>query len=104
MAADGTMMNPVPNSTSQIEPKVKWMAIVTYLASLLLVGLGEILQDGTFLQILPPSLAWLGILVAPFVPTLVALIAGFAARHQWRSNEVTAPGVPGSGGNPAERP
>lgn len=98
---DGTMLNPLPTNTAAVEPKVKAMAIVMYLVSLVLVGIGQLLQDGTLLTFLPVQLNWLSVVILPLIPTALSAIAGFYARHQWRSPQAPTntlnPPVAGTG-------
>jgi hypothetical protein len=74
-----------PGGNAPIEPKVKWQAAVTYLVGALGLGFFNIVTNGSFLtDILPDPVE---IFVVPLVPVLGGLIAGYAAKHQWRSGE-----------------
>lgn len=80
----GTPTSPVPASTGTVEPKVKAASIGTYLAGLVLVALVSGLTDGNLVAEFPD---WASALLAPVLPTLVAMAAGYNARHQYRSPE-----------------
>lgn len=90
--------NPAGANTSTVEPKVQVMTIVTYLVSLILLGIGEIIQNGTLLQLVPPAYAWITVILTPLIPGLLTLIAGYAAKHQWRYGEGTSTVPPGTSG------
>ncbi|MGE3487459.1 MAG: hypothetical protein AB7L09_22285 [Nitrospira sp.] len=84
-----TVFNPLPDNTSTIAPKVKWGAIAAYVVTAGALGLYRLLtqdDNALLLEILPDSIEWL---ILPIVPMLSSLIAGYAARHQWREAEVT---------------
>lgn len=93
-----TQINPAPATGAPLEPKVQVMTIVTYLVSLVLLGLGELIQNGTLLQLVPPGYAWVTVLLTPLIPALLTLIAGYATRHQWRYGEVNSTVPPGTSG------
>ena len=74
-----------PVDTTKVEPKVKWASIGTYLAGVVGLGLVTLLSDNDLLaQALPDPLE---VFVMPAVPAVIAAIAGYAARHQWRAGE-----------------
>jgi hypothetical protein len=79
-----TITRPEPASTNKVEPKVAWASIGTYIAGVVLLALVNALDENTTLltdaipDMFEPFLL-------PLVPALVALVSGFAARHQWRA-------------------
>ena len=87
-ARRGTPSNPEHPNTTAVEPKVQWQAVVHYVASLLLLALYGAITDSTLLVDTLPY--WAEIFVLPLIPTIGGLITGYAARHQWRTNEVRA--------------
>lgn len=92
MATEGTASNPLPANTSVVEPKVKYGALAAYVLSALVLFLVELLTGNgneLIIEALPDGIE---ALVLPFVPALASLIAGYAARHQYRSPEVRGSG------------
>lgn len=87
--ADGTASNPEPVNTSKIEPKVKWASIASYLAGVLLLALVNALTGNGNELIMEALPDWLEAFILPLVPAITALVAGYSARHQYRSAEVT---------------
>ena len=80
-----TVLNPKPASTNAVEPKVSAATLGAYVAGVLLLVLVQVFTDNDnelLLAVLPDALETF---VLPLVPAVVALIAGFAAKHQWRS-------------------
>ena len=74
-----------PVNTTKIEPKVKWSAVGTYVAGLVALSAVKLLSNNDLLsQVLPDALE---IFVFPLVPTVVSLLSGYAAQHQWRAGE-----------------
>jgi hypothetical protein len=80
--ASGTISDPLPPTTGKVEPKVKAASIGTYLAGLVLVALVSGVTDGNLVAEFPD---WASALLAPVLPTLAAMAAGYNARHQYRS-------------------
>lgn len=79
------------DSNYPIEPKVKWASIAMYVSGALLMALVTLLTDNDnalLLAVLPDPVE---IFVLPLVPTLAGLVAGYAAKHQWRHGEVQTP-------------
>ena len=74
----------VPHNTRAIEPKVKWQAIVTYLVGVVGLSLFNAVTDANLVTELPTTVQ---IFVAPLLPVIGGLIAGYQAKHQWRSGE-----------------
>jgi cytochrome bd-type quinol oxidase subunit 2 len=88
---EGTVTNPVPNSTGKIEPKVQWATIATYVVGVLALALVNLLtanQNELLIEALPD---WLEAFIIPIVPALTTLVVGYNARHQWRRAEITGP-------------
>lgn len=86
-----TIANPEPATTSVVEPKVKWAGITMYLVSVVVLALINVLTDNDnqlLIEVLPD---WLEALVLPLVPVVAGMVAGYFAKHQWR----TAPGARG---------
>lgn len=85
---DGTVTDPLPNHTTQVEPKVKWQAIAMYVVSAVLLLIFELAtgNDNELLTAVLPD--YLEVFILPLVPVLGGLVAGFYARHQWRRAEV----------------
>lgn len=83
-----TVINPEPNNTNKVEPKVWWTSVGFYVAGV--VGLGIInavtSDDNALLIAALPD--YLEPFLLPLVPAVVGAIAGFAAKHQWRSSEL----------------
>lgn len=87
--ARGTIGDPLPDNTTQLEPKVKWGTIATYVVSaivLLLVELFTVNENELLIAALPDVYE---ALILPLVPAITTLAVGFYARHQWRRSEVT---------------
>jgi len=74
-----------PAPTYPVEPKVKAQAIYGYVAGVLCLGAIDILSNGPFLISAIPSA--LQVFVLPFIPGLIGLLGGYAAKHQWRGTE-----------------
>lgn len=86
-----TVLHPEPNNTSAVAPKVKWAGIGAYLAGVVSLSLVNAFTDNDnqlLIEALPD-------IVEPFllpaVPAIVAAIAGYFAKHQWRQAEVPNP-------------
>lgn len=87
----GTPRNPEPANTTKMEPKVLAATLGTYLAgvvSLALVNAFTGNDNQLLIDLLPDTIEPF---LLPVVPAVVASIAGWAARHQWR----VLPGAPG---------
>lgn len=81
-----TAPNPLPANTTVMEPKVKWQAAVTYVVGAVGLAIFNSVTGTTLLaDVLPDAVE---IFVVPLVPVVGGLIAGFAAKHQWRSGEI----------------
>ena len=80
----GTPATPLPADTGKVEPKVKVSAVAQYLAGLVLVALVSGLQDGNLISFLPD---WVSTIVAPLIPSALAFLAAYNARHQYRAPE-----------------
>lgn len=92
-----TVFQPLPDNTTVVEPKVKWGAIAAYVASAALLGIYNLATDNgneLLIAVLPDTIEWL---ILPLIPMAGSLIAGYAARHQWRQAEVVQ-NVPRQGG------
>jgi hypothetical protein len=82
-----TPTNPLPSNTTKVEPKVKWSVLGTYLAGVVSLGLVNAFtaDDNTLLiATLPDAIEPF---ILPLVPAVVAAVAGFFAKHQWRVGE-----------------
>lgn len=87
-----TPSNPVRDSKAPLEPKVKWGALGAYGLGVVGLALTNVLtnnQNELLIYALPDAVE---MFVLPLVPGLASLVAGFAARHQWRSNDLTGDG------------
>jgi phosphate/sulfate permease len=91
MSKDGTHSNPEPAKTRKVEPKVWWATIGSYVAGVIGLALvnaftadNNVLLSAVLPDVIEPF-------VLPLVPAIVAFVAGFSARHQWRSTEVANP-------------
>jgi hypothetical protein len=85
---DGTVNDPLPNHTRQVEPKVKMQAIAMYVVSALLLFIFE-LATGNDNELLVAALPdALEAFVLPLVPAVGGLVVAFYTRHQWRRAEV----------------
>lgn len=83
-----TVVNPEPNNTTAIEPKVKWPALAIYLTGVGVLAVVNALtgeENQLLIEALPDVVEPF---VIPLVPTLVGLVTGFFAKHQWRKGEV----------------
>lgn len=74
-------------TTAPIEPKVKAQAIATYVLGLILVAVVAALTDGNLVGEVPDAAA---ALLAPLLPVLAGMAAGYSARHQYRHGETTS--------------
>jgi hypothetical protein len=88
MMADGTVNDPLPNHTTQVEPKVKYQAIAMYVVSAVLLFIFELAtgNDNELLVAALPDIV--ESFVLPLVPTIGGLVVAFYTRHQWRRAEV----------------
>jgi len=78
------MANPEAGTSFPVEPKVKWQAAAGYVTGVIALGLIAVLQNGPFLvDVIPDALE---VFVLPMVPGFIGLLAGYAARHQWRGS------------------
>jgi hypothetical protein len=86
--AEGTVNDPLPNHTNQVEPKVKWQALAMYVVASVLLFVYELVtgnENELLVTVLPD---YLEAFVLPLVPALGGLIVAFYTRHQWRRAEV----------------
>lgn len=84
---EGTVENPLPNTTSKIEPKVKWGAIGAYLFGVVALAIwNAVTADTTLLADGIPDA--LEVFIVPLVPAIGQVIAAYNAAHQWRRAEV----------------
>jgi hypothetical protein len=86
--SEGTVNSPLPNHTTQVEPKVKYQAIAMYVLAAFLLFLFELFtgNDNELLTSVLPD--YLEIFLLPLVPTIGGLVVAFYTRHQWRRAEV----------------
>lgn len=83
-AKPGTINNPLPADTNKVEPKTWWATAGAYVAGVVgLAIVNAVTSDNNALLIraLPD---WLEPFILPLVPAVVAFIAAWSARHQWR--------------------
>jgi hypothetical protein len=81
-----SVQNPLPVDTKKVEPKVFWSTVGSYVGgvvALTLVNVFTANQNELLFAALPDPIETF---VLPFVPGIVAAVAGFSARHQWRSS------------------
>jgi hypothetical protein len=78
----GTAANPLPATTTVVEPKVKAQAIVQFLVGVVLVAIAGAVTDGNLLGELPDAVT---AILAPVLPVLVGFAAAYRARHQFRT-------------------
>lgn len=84
-----TPSNPVADSRAPLAPKVKWAAIGSYVSgvvALALVNAFTANQNELLFASLPDPIETF---ILPFVPGVIALVSGYVAKHQWRSDDVT---------------
>lgn len=94
----GTITNPEHPHTRAIEPKVKWATLGSYVSGVVVLALVNAFtgdDNALLIETLPDVIEPF---ILPVVPALVALAAGFAARHQWRHTEVGRTQAPGTSG------
>ncbi|WP_327029697.1 hypothetical protein OG989_04025 [Micromonospora sp. NBC_01740] len=72
-----TQYNPAPAS-APVETKVKAASIATYLGSLALLAILNGVADANLISGLPDVVE---VFVAPLVPTAIAFVAGYVAKH-----------------------
>lgn len=85
-----TVIQPEPDNTTTMEPKVKFPAVAIYVAgvvSLALVNAFTGNENALLLASLPDSIEPF---ILPLVPVTVQLITGYFAKHQWRNAEITS--------------
>lgn len=70
-------LEPAP-APPKVEAKVKASTFASYLAGLALLAVLNGITDTNLVAGLPD---WLEVIVAPFVPAVVTLAAGYIARH-----------------------
>ena len=87
----GTISDPLPADTGKAEPKVTVSAVVQYIVGLVLVAVVSGVQDGNLVSFLPD---WAATVLAPVLPVVLAWVASYNTRHQFRSPETTEPVVP----------
>lgn len=87
MSGTGTPTDPVSTGTKQTEPKVKAATVATYLVGLVLAAVVSGVTDGNLVTLLPD---WLASILAPILPAAAAWLAGYNAKHQYRTPETTA--------------
>lgn len=89
MAQGDTPSNPLPADTSKIAPKVTMATAGAYLAGVVGLSLVNAFTDDDnqlLLAALPDAVEPF---VLPLVPAVVALVAGYLAKHQWRRPEAS---------------
>jgi hypothetical protein len=84
-----TIVNPEPDNTTKVEPKVKWATVGTYLLGVVALAIFNGVTDSTLLVDALPD--WVEPFVLPIVPAIGAAIAGYSAKHQWRTSELKRP-------------
>lgn len=82
MSAPSSPVLPNRNGRFPLEWKVKAAAIGTYVAGLVMVGVWSAITDGNLIGELPDPVATV---LTPMIPAVTAVIAGYQARHQWRT-------------------
>jgi hypothetical protein len=90
-----TQINPESPNTTEVEPKVKVQAALHYVVTATLVGIGLLIQDGAFMGLLPSIVVTI---LGPLVPAILAGIAAYKAKHQWRYGEGRSTVPPGTSG------
>jgi hypothetical protein len=83
-----TIINPEPDNTTKVEPKVAWPAVGIYLSGVVVLALVNAFtgnDNDLLLAALPDQVEPF---VLPLVPVVVQMGVGFFAKHQWRSAEL----------------
>lgn len=83
-----TVIQPEPDNTGTVEPKVKWATIGTYLSGVIVLALVNAFtgnENALLIETLPDAVEPF---VLPAVPAIVAAISGYFAKHQWRRAEI----------------
>lgn len=84
-----TIVNPEPNRTNAVEPKVKWATLGAYLSGVVALALVNAFtgdDNALLIEVIPDMVEPF---ILPVVPAAVAAISGFFAKHQWRQAEVS---------------
>ncbi len=84
-----TIVQPEPDNTTTMEPKVKFPAIAIYVVGVIVLALiNAFTADNNVLLLasLPDSVEPF---ILPLVPVAVQMITGYFAKHQWRNAELT---------------
>jgi len=79
----------LPNASGSypVAPKVKWGAIGSYLAGLVMTALLAGFTSGNLIAVFPD---WLTPFILALVPAAASWVAGYNAKHQYRAGEVAA--------------
>lgn len=67
-----------PSTTAPVETKVKAASVGSYLGGLALMAILNGVSDANLIAGFPD---WLEAFIAPMVPTALAFVAGYVARH-----------------------
>lgn len=89
-----TIINPERADTGRVEIKVKWGAIGGALGAVLLPILAAVLTPENEVISGLPDFVW--VILTGLVPGIVALGAGYKARHTWRVKPGAQGGPTGS--------
>lgn len=86
-----SVVQPEPNNTSTVEPKVKYPAIALYLGGVVILALINAFtgnDNELLIETLPDMIEPF---ILPIVPVIIQMVTGYFAKHQWRQAEVTGP-------------
>jgi hypothetical protein len=91
-----TVINPEPAGTSKVEPKVTAATVGSYVAGVIALLLTNLLtgSDNELISATIPD--WLESFLLPILPSLVAFLSSYQARHQWRVRPNARGGATGS--------
>jgi hypothetical protein len=87
-----TPTDPVPPETNKVEPKVWWATVGAWIAGVVGLAIVNAVTDDNNALLIRALPDWLEPFVLPLVPAVVAFIAGFAAKHQWRTSAASPRG------------
>jgi hypothetical protein len=91
-----TIVNPEPANTGTVEPKVKWTGIVTYLVGVVVLALINAFTDNDNQLLLESLPDIVEPFILPIIPVVSGVVAGYFAKHQWRTPPGARGGATGS--------
>lgn len=85
MAQGDTPSNPLPENTTKVEKKVTLASLATYVVGVVGLALVNAATDDSNKLVVGSLPDWIEPFVLPVLPAVAAFVAGYSAKHQYRS-------------------